>query len=197
MSRHPVLPPTEQYSILEAFSPNSAENINQILDIILGNPELISQGVFDLTTPVSVVNYIAHDSFNVSEDTNNITIEPGKAVINNVLLETTVDVILNTTDSDAYLLDGDDVPLTDGTFNIRMVVYYNPTEENPNMYMGFVNDDTIYENNKQYLAVIGEFELANASSVYTTTLQAFDSSRQNPWLADGGWVGEIDGRYVY
>ena len=112
MPRHPVLPPTNQYNILETFSANTAESINSIMKVIIGRPPIsyhspVYGPVYDLTQPVEHVNCICQgDSFELSTDfANHAWIDPGRCFINGVLIETKSRVTCHPSVASNYLFE--------------------------------------------------------------------------------------------
>lgn len=211
MSRQPVLPPENQYSILSTFSPNTAENINKIMRVVLGSPPVIGQNpivtdVYDLESELIDRNCVcsgnAFEMIKINDTT--IRVGIGRCFISGVLIETKETIDLIVTQGDNYLYQPSDTkPVSDGSYYISVVVKYTPTEPDPNAYIGLINNvSSYYTPNTEDLCFLGVVKVDISGGIviiddiyYSDPISGL--TRLQPLnLMDGGWIGEIPLEYT-
>ena len=72
MARSIILPPDQQYSVLETFSANEADNINQVTKILVGGLPVSSYdgvvgNVYDMSEEFEYSNCILENSFELEK----------------------------------------------------------------------------------------------------------------------------------
>lgn len=144
-------PIESQYSILETFSGDNSENINQIVKALIPimNPDLYSP----LADVLGIGTYPDLEDYNLDVSRYNLTsilkVKPGLCVIKNTELiinannqdsngQWNVDLSL----SSSYIFSGD-LPKTNisTTYTAYVAIFYNPTEDDTEAKLGIINSD--------------------------------------------------------
>lgn len=185
--------PQNQYSILETFSPNTADNINQVSKFFFGMPEVPG----DLSSNLIIENTGVPGGFELQYNGTKIIVLPGTCLISGVQLNIG-EVELDPNDVNNYLYSslGDGPPTTDGYHVIILAVEYNPTSNDPNAYIGFIVDTSIYHEFSSKLCFLWAIGVHISTGNWTLDPpldydpEDFTIGRTGFWdIVDGGWVG--------
>ena len=213
------IPIESQYSILETFSDDSAENINQIVKSLIPilNPDLYSP----LSDVLGIGTYPDLETYNLDVNRYNLTsilkVNPGLCVIKNTELIINANIQdvggqwnVDLASSGSYIFTGDLPKTTLSTpFTAYVAIYYNPNSTDTEAKLGIINSD-YYDAHPELhdricILKVVYFSLAlNGSTVYYNMVQLFkndpgtgrDDIRRIELveyifdMVDGGWISE-------
>jgi hypothetical protein len=186
-------PPVNQYTIVEPFSENSHEIINQIFKTIFHDVDYLTTPMKDVTGIVPAGPY-----FDATFNATSVTITSGTCIINNVLIETSSNISLNVNSGTSYLFyasDTDRKPTEVGTNYVFVVMYYDPSVFN-NAYVTLIGKPSVYELKKDKCCILGFLKTTLVgSNLVINGFQSYhpilDLHRKFlPQFMDGGWMYE-------
>jgi len=190
---YPLLIPT-QYTLLDTFSPDTPENINNILKMLIPN-------IASITETVGGGNGVLHEEsyFNITHSGGSQAIvTPGLCIIKETLIEIIASKYLNVDQLDSYIygISGDTVPTIDGNYTLVICLEYTPSDVDPNAYIGLINNVGYYNGYINDLIVLGLLYINKTGAVYTiTNVDYYDSildiGRSYPVdMIDGGVLND-------
>lgn len=174
--RYPCTP--DQTYFLINFSEDSPENINKVVTIFSNFMKYDTEDddsiggvnhprIEDATSALPTLSFRVYDplqtAFDISSTGTTLTLQPGLAVINNVLIELSAVNTISITNSDHWIgtmNPGD----ADGTFYRLLVLKYDPTEEAQDATLGVCNLSAF---DPDTMVVLWVLVLTRASSVTT------------------------------
>lgn len=199
MSRPITLPPTEQYSIIETFSANTADIINQAIIHMVGNPPVTGNNsiygdVYDLTEDIEYNPCVLSVSFIITKTSSTtLTVGLGECFITGVYIKIKAAKSLDTLDSDSYV-DG----AVAHSGDIYVVVKYDPTEIAPNAYVGLIKKATyiaLSDSDKKKYLFLGSLDATYISSTVSDIITYYydvdDDTQTRTFphgFCDGGWI---------
>ena len=163
-----VVPAPDQNMILDTFSEETAENVNNILGMILPNTNL------DFTTDSiepgkGICCSNDGGDFNISYSGSTLILSPGVCIIHNVLIQILETVYMPVEDSDSFLYGNDNWTNGSGR-RVYIALWYSPTEAEPEAKVGLFRHNTYYANNSDDLVLFGMFSVRrDAETTYTVT----------------------------
>jgi hypothetical protein len=213
---YPKVPP-EQTTYLEAFSPNTADNICKINQV--HSPSFVGDSMSNEMEKVTGVCADTGNNDTFPSDDSRIlpplyiykdramhytvvSISPGNCLVNNIFIEILGKTNLDLTYSSSYV-NGKKFPELEGTTYVYAVVYYNPTRNTQEAYVGFLNQTSFLNPDiRKYCCLLGMVQLevnvtgdiqniVNDDYFYITH-PTEDINRQEIWqweTLDGGFIG--------
>lgn len=204
MSRHVALPPDQQYGILETFSANEADNINQVTKILVASPPISGHdgqagNIYDMAEEFEYSNCILENSFELEKvSSDEVKVYTGQCDINGVYISIQEIRTMDTNNAD-YYLDGVK-PTVSGVLYI--MVKYNPIISDPDAYIGLIKKSiytALSDSAKTKYCFIGAVDATLTGStvtdidVYYYDPDSPEQSRPYPQeFCDGGFLDTPD-----
>jgi hypothetical protein len=193
MAQNRFLYPKNQYSVLETFSPTTSDNVTQVNKYFFGVPEVEN----DLSTDLICKNSTGPVSFYLQVNGTDIRVLAGSCVINGyqIFIEETE---IDPNNINNYLFQdlGDGPPTENGHHIIYIAIRYNPTAEDPNAYLGFITDRSLYTAFKDELCFLWAIDVnvvdnmahdIGSQLIYDPEIP--ENCRDGFWdIIDGGWL---------
>jgi len=207
MSKDVILPPDEQYGIIDTFTPTTPPNVNQVTKILVaslpisGYDENVGD-VYDMTQEFEYNNYIIGNSFELEKySTDEVKVYTGQCDMSGVYIEIQEIINMDMNDADYYL---DGVKPVESSV-LYIMIKYDPSIEDPNAYIGLIKKDTYLALSgveKKKYCFIGAVDVTivgstvTDSDVYYYDPNSPEQCRLDPkgWV-DGGWI-DIPDKYL-
>jgi hypothetical protein len=190
-TKYKAVPPTPtQNHLIDTFSVNTVSNLNNITKTITGSHAVGGSGMSHTNGIIEL-----DDNLTLSTDGSVVTVSAGKCVVNGSLIEIQENVVLDpAAPSDSFLFNsaGDSLQ-SSGTVTFYIAVYYSPTEEDPNAYVGFIRDNYYYTNYATKLCIIGFARITKSDETVTVVSVMYSSDARSANRDLFGAFYEIDG----
>jgi hypothetical protein len=193
----------EQYSILEAFSENTNDQMKKLVYPLIGTPPVtghstIAGDLYDMTEPLDFNSCIADDSFSVERlSSTSIKVLSGICIIGGVCIDIRRSKTLYINSEDSYFSW---VNVISGAGTVYILVYYdsvyNSSLNESLAYVGLMKKTdyaALTTAEKKYYCFIGAIKV-NSSVEIISPLYYYDpdnTSQERPHpkgFADGGWL---------
>lgn len=188
--RVPTIIPSQNITV-NLFTPDTNENINNILSMILPDNKPIQETISCHNGIIS-----SYDCFRIEALGNQISLSDGICIVHNVLIEINQKTYINLNDINSCLYITDTIPTNDGEYSAIISLKYNPSISDPNAYIGLIYDNSLYAMNTQDLILFGlvKFKIINnAYSIINVTYNDADFNifRSIPMsIIDGGNIND-------
>jgi hypothetical protein len=146
----PITMPPQEYMI-EPFSSNGVDNAKRVLLSRIGDPSTVPTALDFKGYVVAGANWL-----NVTVNTFDVTVNTGKCAINGILIEITSTTALSVTDDTHYIVPGDARYTADGTHDVYVIVYYNPTIGDQDAYVCLATEAKV-EEYREYICILGRY----------------------------------------